>query len=118
MGKSYTIAALVLALAGVAAACIPQEAIDTTKSYTMPSEITAGACKRAGGERGGMLGRVCVFPTVDGGKQCTDGAQCSTGECVTDDLNATTGQCKALTGPFGCGARLTNGHAKEAMCVD
>ena len=63
----------------------------------------------------------CVVPYADAGKACTDKSQCE-GQCVLEgNLEAqgdVTGQCQKTNRQFGCYARVVNGKATGAICVD
>ena len=98
--------------------CVTPAPVDTSRSLGIPAEITPLACKRAGGTQTGIVGQACVFPTADAGKTCTDGDQCSSGECLADSDTARVGQCGAMTSNFGCAARLINGKSDGVICVD
>lgn len=63
----------------------------------------------------------CVVPYADAGKACTDKSQCE-GACILEgNLEATgdvTGQCQKTNRQFGCYAKVVNGKATAAICVD
>jgi len=59
---------------------------------------------------------VCVLPTTDGGKICTDGSQCTAGYCLANNSQATTGQCPTTNPTFGCRYILNDG--KNSMLCD
>jgi len=114
-----TISALV-AFAALTA-CAPSTPAPTplTASQNLEASCTA---------RGGKIqhvGRIqmptCVVPFADAGKACTDKAQCQ-GDCILEgnmeDKGSVTGQCQQSNVQFGCFARVVNGQATRAMCVD
>lgn len=65
----------------------------------------------------------CVVKFADAGKRCTTGSDCA-GDCRVEqapfpEAGATAvGQCQADSRPFGCYARVENGKATPAICVD
>lgn len=113
----WTAAALVLGLC----ACAP--AAETPVSN---ANSAASACAAQGG-RIERVGRAqteqCVIPFADGGRACTDGSQCSSGNCIgsveaaQSQANA-SGQCQATNMRFGCYSTIVNGRAQQAICVD
>ena len=65
----------------------------------------------------------CVVAYADAGKRCTTGSDCA-GDCRVESTpfpeagaNA-VGQCQADSRPFGCHAKVENGKATPAICVD
>jgi hypothetical protein len=69
--------------------------------------------------RGGATGRggimqdeICIRPTIDAGKACTDNDQCET-FCLAE-----TKACAPLTPMFGCFATLKDGAETPMLCVD
>lgn len=73
-------------------------------------------------ERAGFLGAErCTRPYSDGGKSCTDSAQCE-GQCRAPSMNMTdqtvVGVCQMDDNPFGCHAQVRGGVAEPALCVD
>ena len=86
---------------------------------------TAETCAARGCqiETGGRRGLpTCVVPYADAGKACTDNAQCQGGCIVEGNLEPNdapvTGQCKRSNVQFGCYAKVVNGKATGAICVD
>lgn len=87
------------------------------------SPATASRCQERGGEWKAM-GRAgveqCVLPTADGGKACTDNAQCE-GVCLAPegatDGSRATGTCSANNDVFGCRQHVSRGTV-VAICVD
>ncbi len=113
----------VLALTAVAglllAACAP-----AAQPAAPSAEKLAAACTAKGGALqpvGKAQIPTCVIPYADAGKACTDKSQCE-GQCVLEgNLEATgdvTGQCQKTNRQFGCYARVVNGKATAAICVD
>lgn len=108
-----------LCLAVLLAGCAPAE-----RTATASSEVaTESACRERGGEWK-ALGMAdieqCVLPTPDGGKACTDNAQCE-GVCMapegaTDGARA-TGTCSVDNDVFGCRQHVSQGTV-VAICVD
>jgi hypothetical protein len=81
-------------------------------------------CETKGGrvERAGLLGwERCTRSFTDGGKICTDSAQCQ-GQCRAEAIGAPreklTGRCTANDNPFGCYATVQNGMSAGMLCVD
>lgn len=79
-------------------------------------------------ERGGTWKRVswtqellCVEQTPDGGRSCTDGAQCAARICLHDgpDNTRPNGKCPNTYGPtLGCFTQIKNGMLQPTLCVD
>jgi hypothetical protein len=98
-------------------------------SAPAPTPLTASqGIEAACAARGGKIqnvGRIqmptCVIPFADAGKSCTDKAQCQ-GDCILEgnfeDKGSVTGQCQKSNVQFGCFAKVVNGQATRAMCVD
>lgn len=93
-----------------------------------PAAPTAASLAAACSAKGGTIqpvGRAqiptCVTPYADAGKACTDKSQCQ-GQCVLEgNLEAqgeVTGACQKTDRQFGCYARVINGKATGAICVD
>jgi hypothetical protein len=113
----------ILALTAVAAlllsACAP------TAEPAAPSAQTLTAQCSAKGGRMQPVGKAqiptCVVPYADAGKACTDNSQCE-GACILEgNLEAqgeVTGQCQKTNRQFGCYAKVVNGKATGAICVD
>jgi hypothetical protein len=101
-------------------ACAP--GVDTPASS---GATAASACAAQGGriERVGRAQTVqCVIPFADASRACTDGAQCSSGNCIgavdAAGQSNVSGQCQASNMRFGCYTRVVNGRAGAAICVD
>ncbi|MFC1642197.1 hypothetical protein ACFL5O_05835 [Myxococcota bacterium] len=84
----------------------------------------AARCKAAGGScgyAGVSCPSACIRRTTDGGKPCTDEAQCQSG-CVTDPRILTgepaQGTCHDLIRVTGCENRVRAGRAAGTVCVD
>ena len=106
-----------LALSALAA-CAP-----ATPVVAPTAQSAEAACAARGGalQPVGRLQRLtCVVPYADAGKTCSDKADCQ-GACIAEgnlDTPATTGQCQKSNVQFGCYAKLVNGKATAAICVD
>lgn len=82
-------------------------------------------CEAAGGEvmRAGLAGfENCIQTFGDGGKTCSDSAECM-GTCRAYDMPKSfdepmTGQCAKTDNIFGCYATIEGGQADGMMCVD
>jgi hypothetical protein len=115
----------ILATAGLAltllAACAPTAGPDAAP----PKADSAQAdCAGRGGSMqpvGRMQRLTCVVPYADAGKTCSDKADCQ-GACIAEGnleaQGATTGQCQKTNIQFGCFAKIVNGKATAAMCID
>ena len=103
---------------------------EPTKPVASLSELarslkSESSCKAKGGQwqRVGMLQTfVCVLPTSDAGKSCTDGSQCQM-SCLAKDPSLTpgskaTGQCSKSTNIFGCKTRVKDGKIEGTLCID
>ncbi len=115
------IAAALLTLA----ACAPTAPPPAGPAQAASAGDSAEACAARGGQIE-MVGRrglpTCVVPYADAGKACTDNAQCQGGCIVEGNLEPNdapvTGQCKRSNVQFGCYAKVVNGKAVGAICVD
>jgi hypothetical protein len=87
-------------------------------------------CAAAGGRvmvAGGLApAPMCVIPTADANRPCTDSAQCI-GRCINDGGEEdeiprpgarATGRCEPDNASFGCFAEIRRGRATRALCVD
>ena len=103
------------------AACAPSTPAPKPMTATQSLEASCTA-------RGGKIqnvGRIqmptCVVPFADAGKACTDKAQCE-GACIlAGNLEAKTdvvGACQKTNVQFGCFAKVVNGKAENAICID
>lgn len=123
----------VLALAIVLlAACQPMPqagAIDTADvppAVSVPDTGPSQTCAQRGGAMK-PVGRAqtvqCVVSYEDAGKRCTDGDQCR-GDCRVETTPfpetgaSAAGQCQAESTTFGCYAKVEDGKALPAICVD
>lgn len=122
---------LILAAATlILTACQPMgqtvETTDVPPAVQVPENATPAECAA----RGGTMQRVgraqtmqCVVAYADAGKRCTTGSDCQ-GDCRVETTPfpqtgaAAVGQCQADSRPFGCYARVENGRATAALCVD
>ena len=116
-----------------AAACTPMPTtnaeVDTTDvppAVSVRENATPAECAARGGTMR-AVGRAqtmqCVVSYADAGKRCTTGSDCQ-GDCRVESTpfpeagaNA-VGQCQADSRPFGCHAKVENGKATPAICVD
>lgn len=107
-----------VAISGVAEPAAP-------RGRDMTPEARA-RCLAEGGfvQRAGMMGyEGCYRRFKDGGKTCTDGAQCLAGRCDykgkgDETASALTGRCAADNIPFGCRQSLAAGRISQSICVD
>lgn len=90
-------------------------------------------CEARGGQWGPLglsPNPVCLLPTTDGGKICTDSSQCEAG-CVANLTPeqydqvvrrrlpvSTTGICMYWRTSIGCHAYVENGVVSQILCVD
>ena len=87
---------------------------------TLPLKEKEQACLKAGGvfvKIGLRDVEVCNFKTTDAGKSCTDSQQCQ-GSCVTEDANATSGNCTDWKIIEGCHAIFHKGKSSGIVCLD
>jgi putative hemolysin len=119
------LATVSLALSLLAACAPAAQAPAQVPAAQVPAAQSADASCAA---RGGTLqpvGRLqrstCVTPYADAGKTCSDKTDCQ-GACIAEGnleaQGATTGQCQKTNVQFGCYARIVNGKATAAICVD
>lgn len=109
-----------LMLGLLVAACVEEGGGDALPDRPGPPGIPLGDAERAecvlrGGTpgRGGILqNEVCIRPTRDAGKACTDNDQCET-FCLAE-----TKSCAPLTPTFGCFATMKDGGQTPMLCVD
>ena len=113
-GASLTAAAALL-LAG----CAP-----TAQPAAPSADNLVAACSAKGGSIqpvGKAQIPTCVVPYADAGKACTDKSQCE-GACVLEGnlepQGDVTGTCQKTNRQFGCYAKVVNGKATAAICVD
>lgn len=100
------------------AACAPAPA-------PQPAAQSADAsCAARGGTLqpvGRLQRQTCVVPYADAGKTCSDKADCQ-GACIAEGnleaQGAVTGQCQKTNVQFGCYAKIVDGKATGAICVD
>lgn len=66
---------------------------------------------------------MCALPYRDGGKRCTDGAQCA-GDCMFEGSQPrrqgarVSGRCERLQYPFSCRSTISHGRLNNTLCVD
>lgn len=114
----------IIALSMWLTACV---ATTNTKSppVTKGPPSSLADCLKVGGEwkRGGLSGvMICVTPTKDAAKRCTDSSQCEM-RCLLKPLvqggtSEVIGQCQANTEPFGCFQEMKAGKAMPKLCMD
>ena len=100
----------------------------TVRSAEAPTPADVAACVKRGGVlqpeglSGYIDGGLCTRSFRDAGKVCSDGSQCLSHRCQSDDRRAATGEavgrCRATDYPFGCQALVSKGRAAPAVCVD
>jgi len=110
---------LALAAALLIAGCAP-----TTQPAATTAETLASACSAKGGTIqpvGKAQIPTCVTPYADAGKTCSDKSDCQ-GQCVLEGnlepRGPITGTCQKTDRQFGCYARVVDGKATAAICVD
>ena len=118
MRKFSILATASLALS-LLAACAP-----ASPGPTQTAQSETATCAARGGAMqpvGRMQRQTCVVPFSDAGKTCSDKADCQ-GACIADgnaeSQAATTGQCQKTNVQFGCYAKIVDGKATGAICVD
>ena len=118
MRKFSILAAASLTLS-LLAACAP-----AAPGPTQTAQSEEATCATRGGSMqpvGRMQRPTCVVPYADAGKTCSDKADCQ-GACIAEGnleaQGATTGQCQKTTVQFGCFAKIENGKATGAICID
>ena len=66
---------------------------------------------------------VCIVPYADGGRDCTDNAQCQ-GRClyagprIPLERGTVAGKCQVDDDPCGCRTEVVNGRIDDTLCVD
>lgn len=78
------------------------------------------SCEKNGGDWGvwGLAAReYCQYPAADGDKECTDGSQCSLGNCISLE-NTSPGNCQTYEQTFGCYSFIEDGKVSSAICID
>ncbi|WP_306002393.1 hypothetical protein [Brevundimonas sp. C43] len=113
-------------IAVLVGACQPIPSTDAGDTAVSSPTSAAADCAARGGEMK-PVGRAqtlqCVVTYADAGKRCTTGSDCL-GDCRVDDApfpaagSAAVGRCQAESQVFGCYARLEDGKATPAICVD
>jgi len=101
------------------AACAP-----AAQAPAPAAQSADASCAARGGSMqpvGRLQRPTCVVPYADAGKTCSDKADCQ-GACIAEGnleaQGATTGQCQKTNVQFGCYAKIVNGKATGAICVD
>ena len=108
----------------VLSACAPHN-VETGAEGAVQTPTAADCAARGGTMQ--PVGRAqtmqCVVKFADAGKRCTTGSDCA-GDCRVEQAPfpeagaAAVGQCQADSRPFGCYAKVENGKATSAICVD
>ena len=88
-----------------------------TPAVVTPPALKSGAqlaCERKKGtwSSAGKIGKLCVFPTRDGGKACSAETDCD-GLCL-----ARSGTCSPVKPLFGCNEILDSTGRKVTLCID
>ncbi|MEJ2815425.1 hypothetical protein [Caulobacter sp. CCG-8] len=106
------------------AACAPAAQAPTPAAPSPTVEGAEASCAARGGSMqpvGRLQRPTCVVPYADAGKTCSDKADCQ-GACIAEGnleaQGATTGQCQKTNVQFGCFAKIVNGKATAAICID
>jgi hypothetical protein len=102
-------------------------------SGSIPYPADKESCESAGGHWGPVglsPAEVCIMPTTDAGKECSDSSECQSA-CVADlsaeEYNTlvkdritihTTGRCTSSTASVGCMAYVEDGVVLGIHCVD
>lgn len=80
-----------------------------------PKSAQQLSCEKKGGDwsrTGKGSFRICIYPTRDGGKQCSRESQCD-GVCL-----ARSGTCSPLKPLIGCNEILQDNGARVTLCID
>ncbi len=113
------IAAALLTLAACAPTVSPPGPVASSGTESVEACAASSGRIETVGRRGLPT---CVVPYADAGKACTDTAQCQGGCILEGNLEASdapvTGQCKRSNVQFGCYAKVVDGKATAAICVD
>jgi hypothetical protein len=117
---------LLLLLAGMGlAACAPMAPAPEQLQPTQKPAETAAACAAQGGNWRPvcLMGKpACVIAFEDGGKACSDGSECASGRCVTEQHvqpeKPVKGVCARTSDPCGCMQFVRNGKADYPLCID
>jgi len=106
------------------ASCPPPDAGEPIRSER--------ACKAKGGEwraAGIFPQKICILPTIDGGRLCRDDGECE-GSCLADLTQAekdrvisgrrvkAEGTCTPVIPVFGCQAVVEKGYVEGILCLD
>ena len=122
----FVVAALMLCLCGCrdVRETLSAQNLDASRKEARAG-IDESACRAAGGHIGsiGMFGLpACVRPLADGGKHCTDKADCEgrclgTGPAVSAGTPM-TGACQRQEPLDGCWQEVAGGRAMQAWCAE
>lgn len=114
----------ILALSAVAALLLGACAAPSAQPAAPSADSLAARCAAKGGSIqavGKAQIPTCVTPYADGGKACADKSQCQ-GACILEGnlepQGSVTGQCQKTDRQFGCYAKVVDGKATAAICVD
>jgi putative hemolysin len=119
---------LLLCTIGLLAGCMvsPDASSPAADAITAPPNVEE--CQAKGGAVRNVCRLqfpACVVPYSDGGKRCTDSAQCK-GKCLMDtdaDVEFEPGDraegiCQQDNDPCGCKIEVAKGKVKGGVCVD
>jgi hypothetical protein len=122
--RKFSILATASLTLSLLAACAPAAQAPAPAAPSPTIEGGDASCAARGGamQPVGRLQRpTCVVPYADAGKACSDKADCQ-GACIAEGnleaQGATTGQCQKTNVQFGCFAKIVNGKATAAICID
>ncbi|WP_029915447.1 hypothetical protein [Caulobacter sp. UNC358MFTsu5.1] len=122
--RKFSIFATASLTLSLLAACAPAAQAPTPAAPSPTVEGAEASCAARGGSMqpvGRLQRPTCVVPYADAGKTCSDKADCQ-GACIAEGnleaQGATTGQCQKTNVQFGCFAKIVNGKATAAICID
>jgi hypothetical protein len=110
------------------ASCAPAPAPPSPATDSAMTPPSVEECQAKGGTIRNVCRRqlpACVVPYPDGGKRCTDNAQCK-GKCLVDTGTdgssepggSVEGKCQQDNDPCGCKIEVVNGKVAGGACVD
>jgi hypothetical protein len=108
------------------ASCAPIANAPAPATPSAPGDVAADDCAERGGRMqpvGRMQSLQCVIPYADGGRACSDGAQCASGRCIDEAPEASAGDkvggvCQRTNFQFHCFATVSGGRRQATICVD
>jgi len=122
--RKFSILATASLTLSLLAACAPAAQAPTPAAPSPTVEGADASCAARGGSMqpvGRLQRPTCVVPYADAGKTCSDKADCQ-GACIAEGnleaQGATTGLCQKTNVQFGCFAKIVNGKATAAICID